>query len=137
MFTALSEIAARVRALFRRDDLDRDFQQELDSHVAMLTEDNIRRGMGLRLALGAMRRDIIQQFLGQGLRVAAVACVCGLALSFVTTGVLSDMLFGVSPSDPVTLSSVIGIVLTVTTLAALIPAVRAALVEPIRALRDE
>jgi ABC-type lipoprotein release transport system permease subunit len=60
-----------------------------------------------------------------------------LALSFVTTGVLSGMLFGVSPSDPVTLSSVIGIVLTVTTLAALIPALRAALVEPIKALREE
>jgi putative ABC transport system permease protein len=96
-----------------------------------------RREVGLRLALGAMRSEIIQQFLAQGLRVAAVACVCGLALSFVTTGVLSGMLFGVSPSDPVTLSSVIGIVLTVTTLAALIPALRAALVEPIKALREE
>ena len=96
-----------------------------------------RREVGLRLALGAMRGDIIQQFLGQGLRVAAVACVCGLALSFVTTGVLSGMLFGVSPSDPLTLSSVIGLVWTVTTLAALMPALRAALVDPIRALRDE
>ena len=96
-----------------------------------------RREVGLRLALGARRSEIIQQFLVQGLRVAAVACVCGLALSYVTTGALSGMLFGVSSSDPVTLLSVIGIVLTVTTLAALIPAVRAALVEPIRALRDE
>jgi ABC-type antimicrobial peptide transport system permease subunit len=96
-----------------------------------------RREVGLRLALGARRCEIIQQFLGQGLRVAAVACVCGLALSFVTTSVLSGMLFGVSPSDPLTLSGVIGIVLTVTTLAALIPALRAALVEPTKALREE
>jgi putative ABC transport system permease protein len=96
-----------------------------------------RREVGLRLALGAMRSDIIQQFLGQGLRVAIVAAGCGLVLSIATTHVLSGMLFGVSPSDPVTLSSVIGIVLTVTTLAALIPALRAAFVEPIRALRDE
>jgi predicted permease len=45
MFTALRQIAARVRAFFRRDELDRDFEQELQSHVAMLTEDNVRRGM--------------------------------------------------------------------------------------------
>ena len=96
-----------------------------------------RREVGVRLALGAMRSDIIQQFLGQGLRVAAVASVCGLALSLITTSVLSGMLFGVSSSDPATLAGVIGIVLTVTTLAALIPALRAALVEPIRALREE
>jgi predicted permease len=96
-----------------------------------------RREVGLRLALGAKRGDIIQQFLGQGLRVAAVACVCGLTLAFATRGMLSGMLFGVSPSDPVTLSSVIGIVLMVTTMAALIPAVRAAFVQPTRALRDE
>jgi putative ABC transport system permease protein len=96
-----------------------------------------RREVGLRLALGARRADILRQFLGQGLRVAALACACGLALSFVTAGVLSGMLFGVSPSDPVTLSSVIGIVLTVTTLAALIPALRAALVEPIQVLHKE
>ena len=69
--------------------------------------------------------------------MAAVAAGCGLILSIATTHVLSGMLFGVSPSDPATLSSVVGIVLTVTTLAALIPALRAALVEPIGALRDE
>src|SRR3954469_22746059 len=45
MFTILTLIAARLRALFRRDDLDRDFEQELASHVAMLTDDNIQRGM--------------------------------------------------------------------------------------------
>ena len=45
MFTALRDIAARARALFRSPDLDRDLAQELESHLAMLTEDNIRRGM--------------------------------------------------------------------------------------------
>jgi hypothetical protein len=45
MFTAIIHLLARVRTLFRRDDLDRDFQQELDSHVAMLTEDNLQRGL--------------------------------------------------------------------------------------------
>jgi hypothetical protein len=45
MVTFLRETAARVRALFRPHDLDRDFEQELESHLAMLTEDNVRRGM--------------------------------------------------------------------------------------------
>jgi predicted permease len=45
MFTALKHFTMRLRAFFRRDDLDRDFEQELDSHVAMLTEDNVQRGM--------------------------------------------------------------------------------------------
>jgi putative ABC transport system permease protein len=96
-----------------------------------------RRESALRLALGALRRDIIRQFLAQGLRVAGIACVCGLALSIAFTRALSGMLYGVSPLDPATLSSVIAIVLIVTTLAAVIPAARAAFVPPIRALREE
>jgi putative ABC transport system permease protein len=96
-----------------------------------------RREVGLRLALGAARSDIIRQFLGQGLRVAGWACVCGLVLSIAFTRALSGVLYGVSPSDPSTLSSVIAIVLVVAALAALVPATRAALVEPMRTLREE
>jgi putative ABC transport system permease protein len=96
-----------------------------------------RRESALRLALGALRRDIIRQFLVQGLRVAGIACACGLLLSVTVARALSGMLYGVSPLDPVTLSTVTGIVLVVTTLAALIPAARAALVQPMRALRED
>jgi putative ABC transport system permease protein len=96
-----------------------------------------RREIGLRLALGAARSDIIRQFLVQGLRVAGLACVCGLVLSIAFTRALSGMLYGVSPSDPLTLSSVIAIVLVVSALAALAPATRAALVAPMRTLREE
>ena len=96
-----------------------------------------RREVGLRLALGAVRSDIIRQFLGQGLRVAGVACLCGLILSLVFTRVLSNMLYGVSASDTITLLSVMVIVLVVAGLAALVPATRAALVEPMRVLRGE
>jgi putative ABC transport system permease protein len=53
------------------------------------------------------------------------------------TGALSRLLFGVSPSDPLTLLSVLGIVLLVTTIATLIPAMRAAFVQPMRALRED
>jgi predicted permease len=66
MFTALKTLTARFRAFFRRADLDGDFQQELDSHVVMLTEENIRRGMShgearraalIRVGAGASMRD--------------------------------------------------------------------------------
>ncbi|MET1082123.1 MAG: ABC transporter permease, partial [Burkholderiales bacterium] len=96
-----------------------------------------RRESALRLALGALRRDIVRQFLTQGLRVAGIACACGLVLSITLARALSGMLYGVSPLDPATLSSVAGIVLVVTTLAALIPAARAAFVQPMRALRED
>ena len=96
-----------------------------------------RRESALRLALGALRRDIVRQFLAQGLRVAGIACACGLVLSITFARALSGMLYGVSPLDPATLSSVAGIVLVVTTLAALIPAARAAFVQPMRALRED
>jgi putative ABC transport system permease protein len=96
-----------------------------------------RRESALRLALGAMRRDIVRQFLTQGLRVVGAACGCGLVLSIALTRALSGMLYGISPLDPATLSSVVGIVLVVTTLASLIPALRSAFTQPMRALREE
>ena len=96
-----------------------------------------RREIGLRLALGALRTGIVRQFLAQGLRVVGLSCICGLALSVVVGRVLSGMLYGVSPSDPLTLSTVVAIVLAVAVLAALIPAARAARTEPVIALRQE
>jgi ABC-type antimicrobial peptide transport system permease subunit len=96
-----------------------------------------RREIGLRLALGAARSNILRQFLAQGVRVSALACVCGLAISLAVTRLLSRMLYGVSPIDPVTLSSVVAIVLAVATLAAAVPATRAAFTQPMRTLRED
>lgn len=96
-----------------------------------------RREVGLRLALGARPGDIVRQFVAKGVRVAAAACACGLVVSLAVSSLLSGMLYGVSPSDPVTLASVIIIVLTVSALAALVPATRAGLVEPMRVLREQ
>ena len=95
-----------------------------------------RREIGLRLALGAQRSVIVRHFLVQGLRVAALACLCGVALSIGFGRLLSGMLFGVSPSDAVTMSGVIAIVLVVTGLAALVPAARAARVDPRDTLQE-
>ena len=96
-----------------------------------------RREVGLRLALGAARFSVLRHFLTQGLRVVWLACLSGLVLATAFTRLLSGMLFGISPSDPVTVAGVLGIVLLVATVAALIPAARAALAQPAQALRSE
>ena len=96
-----------------------------------------RREVGLRLALGALRSGIVLQFLRQGLLVAFLGCVAGLVLAAASTRLLKSMLYGVTPSDLFTLSSVIALVLAVAASASLIPAARAARVDPMQALRDE
>jgi putative ABC transport system permease protein len=96
-----------------------------------------RREVGLRLALGAKRGQIVKQFLNQGLVVAALAALAGLGLSVAFTRLLAGMLYGVSPTDPITLAAVILLTLAVAALASLFPAVRAARVQPMQVLRDE
>ncbi len=96
-----------------------------------------RREVGLRLALGAPRGRVLGELVGQGLRVVSLACFGGLILAVAVNRALSGMLHEVSASDPFTLAGVLMIVLTVGSAAALVPAVRAAQADPLRALRDE
>jgi ABC-type antimicrobial peptide transport system permease subunit len=96
-----------------------------------------RREVGLRVALGALRGSIVKQFLWTALRVVGIACVAGLVLALAFTRLLSSMLFGVSPSDPVTLAAVVFVVVGAAVLAALLPAARAARTDPMQALREE
>jgi putative ABC transport system permease protein len=96
-----------------------------------------RREVALRIALGAVRMQVVQQFLRQGLRVSALGCVAGLALAAAFTRLLSGMLYGVSTTDAVTLGGVVVIVLAVSVMASLLPAIRAARLEPMQALREE
>ena len=99
---------------------------------------NIRqREVGLRLALGAVRLQIVRQFLGQGMLVSLIGCAAGLGLAAAFTKVLAGMLFGVSPWDAVTMTGVIVLVVAVSMAASLLPAARAARVEPMRVLREE
>ena len=96
-----------------------------------------RREAGLRVALGASRLGILRQFVGYALRVVCVATAAGFILSLAFARALSGMLFGTSPLDPATLSSVIALVLAVGSVAAIIPAARAAMAEPAQVLRAE
>jgi putative ABC transport system permease protein len=96
-----------------------------------------QREVGVRLALGARRGQIVGRFLMQGLRVAAMGCTAGVAAAIVLSRFLRGMLFGVSTVDPGTYAGVVGIILTVAVLASLAPALRAAWVEPVKVLREE
>ena len=96
-----------------------------------------QREVGVRLALGALRRHIIGRFLMQGLRAAGIGCALGLALAVGCTRFLSSMLFGVSALDPATYAGVMVLILLVAGAASLVPAVHAARVEPVRVLREE
>jgi putative ABC transport system permease protein len=96
-----------------------------------------RREVALRLALGALRWSIVRQLVGGSLRVVAVAAACGLVLALIFTRSLSTMLYGVTPNDPATLAAVLAVVIAVAGTAAVVPAARAAFVQPMRALRED
>ena len=96
-----------------------------------------RREVGLRVALGALRTDIVGQFLSLALRVVAGACAIGVVLAIGFSRLLSGMLFGVSPFDPLTLLGVVALVACVALCAALLPAARAARTHPMQVLREE
>jgi len=103
------------------------------SYVASLR----RREVGLRVALGALQRQIVAQFLGKALRVVGIACAAGLILALALSRSISGMLYGVSPVDPLTLTGVVAIVVIIAAFAAFVPALRAARVDPMTVLRDE
>ena len=96
-----------------------------------------RREVGLRIALGAVRNQILTHFLAKGIGVSIVGCVAGVALAAGFARVLAGMLYGVSTSDPATLSTVVFIMLGVAAIASLLPAIRAARVQPMQVLREE
>jgi putative ABC transport system permease protein len=99
---------------------------------------NIRqREVGLRLALGALRSQIVKQFLWQGLAVCILGCMAGFALAAASSRLLAGLLYGVSPTDVPTLGAVIFLVLIVAAAASLVPAIRASRVEPMQVLRNE
>jgi putative ABC transport system permease protein len=95
------------------------------------------REIGIRMALGAERRDVVQAVLRQGMTVALVGVVLGVAASLALTKVLAGLLFRVESRDPVVFTVVPLLLLAVAALAILLPARRASRVDPATALRAE
>jgi putative ABC transport system permease protein len=95
------------------------------------------REIGIRVALGAHRADVLRLVAGMGLKLAAIGVTIGVALAFGLTRLISTFLFGVKPTDVVTYAVVSAVLIAVALLASYIPARRATKVDPMTALRYE
>ena len=95
------------------------------------------REVGIRMAVGADRGRIVRMVLAQGTRLAAAGIVVGGLVSLATTRVLASLLYGVSPFDPAAYGFACGLLLAVACLANLVPALSAARIDPLRALKAE
>jgi len=95
------------------------------------------REIGIRIALGAQRSDVLRLVLGDGAKMVAVGLAVGLAAAFGLTRLMANMLFGVSTIDPLTFACVAAVLSSVALAACYIPARRAMRVDPMVALRYE
>jgi putative ABC transport system permease protein len=93
--------------------------------------------IGVRMALGADRRDILRSVMGQGARLAAAGLVAGGVIAAFATPLMASLLVNVSPVDMLTFASTGAILLAVALIAAWIPARRAANLDPVEALRAD
>ena len=93
--------------------------------------------IGVRMAFGASSANILQLVAGQGMKLSALGIVLGLVTAFAVTRVMSTMLVGVSPTDPLTFAGIAVFFLAITALACWIPARRASRLDPVQALRED
>ena len=93
--------------------------------------------IGIRMAIGAQRQDILQMILRDGLKLVAIGVIVGLGGSLVFARMLQGLLFGVSAYDPLTFIAIAALLTAIATLACLLPARRATKVDPMVALRAE
>ena len=91
----------------------------------------------MRIALGAQRKEILTLVVGEGLRMTLVGLAIGVVAAFGVTRLLANQLFGVTPTDPMTIAVVALVLMGVALLACYIPARRATKVDPVVALRCE
>jgi putative ABC transport system permease protein len=92
------------------------------------------REIGIRLALGAQRNDVLKMTMGQGLKLVVIGVAIGLVSAFGLTRVMASLLFGVSATDPITFVAISLVLMSVALVASFIPALRATKVDPMVAL---
>jgi predicted permease len=95
------------------------------------------REIGVRIALGARRADVLQMTVKQGLKLVGAGMLLGLAAAFVLTRIMATLLYGISATDPITFLGISLVLLVVAILASYVPALRATRVDPIIALRAQ
>jgi predicted permease len=95
-----------------------------------------QREIGVRMALGASRFDVLRLVLRQGMMLVAIGVSLGLAISLLVGRAFSTMLFGLSPADPLSLLGASAVLLLVAALACYLPALAASRMDPMQALRD-
>jgi ABC-type antimicrobial peptide transport system permease subunit len=93
--------------------------------------------IGIRMSLGADASRVLRMVLGEGGLLLVIGLAVGLIGALLTTRLLQGLLFGVAPHDPLTLGAVAFLIATVGIVACLLPAMRAARVDPVTALRSE
>jgi ABC-type antimicrobial peptide transport system permease subunit len=93
--------------------------------------------IGVRMALGADRLDVVRLILKQGMRLTGIGILIGLVLSFATTRVLAELLYGIKADDPLTFASVALFLGAVAFISCYVPARRAASIDPMKSLRAE
>jgi putative ABC transport system permease protein len=96
-----------------------------------------RREIGIRMALGAAKRAVIRMVMGQGVAIAGAGLVAGILGALALNRVMTTLLFGVAPTDPITFLVVAATIVAVAVVACFLPAQRAAQVDPMVVLRDE
>jgi putative ABC transport system permease protein len=95
------------------------------------------REIGIRIALGAQRADVLQMTVKQALKLVSIGMLIGLVAAFLLTRVMATLLYGISATDPITFIGISVVLLTVAILASYVPALRATKVDPITALRAQ
>ena len=96
-----------------------------------------QREIGIRMALGAQRREVRAMFLRQGLALSGVGLAIGLVAALALTRLMSSLLFGIEPTDVVTYVAAIGVILAAAALASYLPARRASAIDPVETLKAE
>jgi ABC-type antimicrobial peptide transport system permease subunit len=91
--------------------------------------------IGIRMALGATQSDVVRRFVRRGLWLAGIGAALGLGAAYAVTGLLAAQLYGVSATDPASFATALALVLGCAVAAALVPAWRAARIDPMAALR--